>query len=384
MESKRIKVLFPYVEAGFGHITPLKSMKNAFEKKYGDQYEIVETYFYTQTGNEDLKKFNDLLCQQVRMHNKCHLYGIANTIAVLVFGGRVCNWFCMKAIRPKAYKAGMEYLKSFNCDVVVSTHWATNYYAMKMEDRPLTIIYNPDIYRNLLFEYPADLVLTPSEEICKKVVKRTKFTEDSFQPCAIAISENAKNRETDKKLLQKSLGFDNDNFTICISEGGYGIGRMERIIKKLIKLDKPYNIIAICGRNEDLFHDLEKTKRGKNLKLVNVPLCENIIPYLSACDLYLGKGGANSLAEAVYCGAPMIITGEATLIEHGNAKFYKKEGCALRIRKVRKIVKKIIYLSEHQDELDRMKANVDRIHPIFDSEKLADQIHEFVQTHIKK
>ena len=34
---KKIRVLFPYVEAGFGHIMPMKSIDRAFRAKYGDK-----------------------------------------------------------------------------------------------------------------------------------------------------------------------------------------------------------------------------------------------------------------------------------------------------------------------------------------------------------
>ena len=47
MESnKKYKVLFPFVEAGFGHIMPLKSVSDAFEQKYGDKVEILKPYFF--------------------------------------------------------------------------------------------------------------------------------------------------------------------------------------------------------------------------------------------------------------------------------------------------------------------------------------------------
>ena len=51
--SKKIKVLFPFVEAGFGHIMATKSICDAFEKKYGDYCEIVRrNFFKTITSRE--------------------------------------------------------------------------------------------------------------------------------------------------------------------------------------------------------------------------------------------------------------------------------------------------------------------------------------------
>ena len=45
------KVVFPFVEAGFGHIMTEKSIADAFEKKYGDLCEVERTDFYKNGGN---------------------------------------------------------------------------------------------------------------------------------------------------------------------------------------------------------------------------------------------------------------------------------------------------------------------------------------------
>ena len=54
---KKIKVLFPFVEAGFGHIIAEKSIADAFEKKYGDYCEVVRSYFYKESGDKAMQKF---------------------------------------------------------------------------------------------------------------------------------------------------------------------------------------------------------------------------------------------------------------------------------------------------------------------------------------
>ena len=45
MEKKKLKVVFPFVEAGLGHIMTEKSIADAFENKYGEYFEIVRTNF---------------------------------------------------------------------------------------------------------------------------------------------------------------------------------------------------------------------------------------------------------------------------------------------------------------------------------------------------
>ena len=46
----KIKVLFPFIEAGFGHIMTEKSICDSFEKKYGDRVEVIRNDFYKNSG----------------------------------------------------------------------------------------------------------------------------------------------------------------------------------------------------------------------------------------------------------------------------------------------------------------------------------------------
>lgn len=383
MNGTKKKILFPYVEAGFGHIVPLKSIKNAFETRYGDEFEIIETNFYTETNDKNLKRFNDLLCSQVRMHNRSHLYGHASTAAEKFWGAKLSNWFVMKAIRRKAYKAAMAYMNELKPDIVVSSHWATNYYAMQMEQRPMSIVYVPDAYINKLFRYPADLVLTHTDVGYAQVIKSKRFNYRNLKVCKNAISSDVNTVNIDKSFQRKELGIDKNKFTVCISEGGYGIGKMGKIIDRLIKLDKPYTVIAVCGRNKKLYEQLSKKKTGANLRLVVVPLTHHIMPYLIASDLYCGKAGANSMGEAAYFAIPTIITGEATFIEEGNAKYYESVGCACRIKKANKIVEKIIELDENRNQLLAMKHKAEGIKKDFGADDIAEKIHAFIKDNIK-
>ena len=49
-------------------------------------------------------------------------------------------------------------------DVVISTHWATNYYAEQMENKPYTVMYIPDAHANALFRYKSDFSLISMKE----------------------------------------------------------------------------------------------------------------------------------------------------------------------------------------------------------------------------
>lgn len=47
------------MEAGLGHIMPLNSIADEFEKLYGDKVEVVRSRFFTESGDPDLMRYEE-------------------------------------------------------------------------------------------------------------------------------------------------------------------------------------------------------------------------------------------------------------------------------------------------------------------------------------
>ena len=62
---KKPRVVFPFTEAGMGHIMPLRSIADAFEKKYGDKAEVVRSEFFSETNEKPLMDFEMQMCEFV-------------------------------------------------------------------------------------------------------------------------------------------------------------------------------------------------------------------------------------------------------------------------------------------------------------------------------
>lgn len=56
MSERKPRVVFPFVEAGFGHIMAEKSIADAFEKKYGEYFEVVRSDFFKESGSKAMLK----------------------------------------------------------------------------------------------------------------------------------------------------------------------------------------------------------------------------------------------------------------------------------------------------------------------------------------
>ena len=164
MSDRKPRVVFPFVEAGFGHIMAEKSIADAFEKKYGKYCEVIRSDFFKETGSEAMAKFEKRLCNEVRLYNKCNFYGYLNIACMNLFGSRIASWFVMSKLYKDLFKDSMAHMRELRPDCVVSTHWATNYYAERLDRKPLTVMYGPDAHLNAMFRYPCDLATISIKE----------------------------------------------------------------------------------------------------------------------------------------------------------------------------------------------------------------------------
>ncbi len=377
----KIRVLFPYVEAGFGHIMPMKSIDRAFRAKYGDKVEVVSSKFYTETNDSNLIKYEKMISRQVRLYNRAPLIGHLGSLASAVFGVRLSTFACMKLMSPIACKKGIEHMRELKPDIVFSTHWASNYCAEKLskEEKPYTVMYCPDAQLNELFEYPCDLMLISMPYGYEKALRKKRYNIHNFKMVPFLIRNEAFEIDTDKKRLRKKLGLPEDNFTVVLAEGGYGIGKMDKMTRELLKEKIPLTVIAVCGTNKKLYDRMKEYKSTEYVKFQPFSFVENILEYEAAADIFCGKSG-NILAESTFFGNPSIVTHCANLIEHNIADHYMNTvGCTIKQFNVKKAVALIRDFARDESLIKPYRDAAVSYHGNFGAEKTADLLWEIIK-----
>ncbi len=317
------RVVFPFTEAGLGHIMPMNSIADEFEKLYGDRVEVVRSDFFRETGDKRLIAYEKELAVNVVRYNKRPSLGYFATLNMRFWGTRISSWGAVDFIGKGALSAGVKHMTDLKPDLVVSTHWATNYYAMKMKDRPLTVMYCPDVWLNTLFRYPCDLTLLSMPVGYEKALKHKKrFNKDNLKLVPFLIRNEAFEITADKAELRRKTGLDPDRFTVLVADGGYGIGKCEKTCKELLKRDLPINLIAVCGKNEELYGRLSEMSSLGNTAFKPFGLAENMLELIASADVTCGKSGASLMAEPCFFGVPQIITQYACEIEKRIGEYY--------------------------------------------------------------
>ncbi len=374
------KVVFPLVEAGMGHIIPSNSIANAFEKKYGKYTEVSRPYFFKDSGDKALIKMEQSFVNDVIRANKHTSWGMFETFMMDITHYKVLQNLFSSVQSKKMRQKLISRMESFRADLVLNTHISTALIAKEVtNNKPIITVYNPDVMIQPFYHGYCDMVMVSSERGYDKVIGKFGYTDENLKLVTFPIREEAYKFSKDKKENRKRLALAENKLTIVLFEGGYGLGKMKKICKRLLKTDLDANVVAICGKNEKLYNDLKKLKPHPNIKFVVEGFCPCTLDYLAAADIFMGKSGASSVAEPAFFGVAEIITKHATTIEKNNSLYYVEDvKCALNVLNPSKAVKTVKKLDADRALLKKMQDNALAIHDRYGSEEIADHLWDLL------
>lgn len=166
----------------------------------------------------------------------------------------------------------------------------------------------------------------------------------------------------DKTAMREKYGLAKDKLTIMVSAGGFGVGNVEHLLRALSDLKTPAQILAICGRNEELKTKLEKLSASAlNNEIVTfkpIGYTTAMDEYMSASDLIVGKPGGLTTSEAMAKNLIFVIVNPIPGQEERNSDHLLEKGCAVRCNNLPALAFKIDELINDCERFERMKANV--------------------------
>ncbi|HRH46418.1 MAG TPA: glycosyltransferase [Pyrinomonadaceae bacterium] len=166
----------------------------------------------------------------------------------------------------------------------------------------------------------------------------------------------------DKTAIREKYGLDKDKLTIMVSAGGFGVGNIEHLLQALSELETPAQILAICGRNEELQKKLEKlaVEKLNNERVTFKPIgfTREMDQYMSASDLIVGKPGGLTTSEALAKGLIFCVVNPIPGQEERNSDHLLEKGCAIKCNNLPILAYKIDSLVQDKVRFEKMKQNV--------------------------
>ncbi|MBQ7375276.1 MAG: O-antigen ligase family protein [Clostridia bacterium] len=365
-KNEKPRVVFTYIEAGKGHIVPTRTVCDAFRAKYGDKVELIESKFFTETGNPDMQKTEKLFTRAVKNQNRSPLLSILCKLGNLIAGDNFALQVLLSqtASGRKTAPLAIKHMEELDAHLVYTAHWATPYYINKMKTpRPYTICFCPDVYSNGAFDVDCNNFLISSDVGEKKISRIRMYAGGNITKIPFPARPEIAELKGKKVQLREELGLDRDRFTVSLSDGGYGMARLGDTVRAIVEsADLPITVVALCGTNETLckqLTELAKSHPNDNVELVVLGFTEKIVEYIAASDLYVGKSGANSIAEPASLGVPIIVNKCSTYIETGIKNYYVRNlGGAMYIPSAKRAARKVLELAHNPEKLEPYRNNL--------------------------
>jgi processive 1,2-diacylglycerol beta-glucosyltransferase len=168
----------------------------------------------------------------------------------------------------------------------------------------------------------------------------------------------------DKVAMRKQLGLAPDRTTILLSAGGFGVGPVEHIVSTLTTLERPAQVVAVCGRNAELLARMKKlaaASKARRGTLVPIGYTTAMDEYMSASDVLVGKPGGLTTSEALAKGLLPVIVNPIPGQEERNSDHLLEEGAAIRCNNLPVLAWKLDRLLDDAPRVARMRQNVARL-----------------------
>jgi processive 1,2-diacylglycerol beta-glucosyltransferase len=165
----------------------------------------------------------------------------------------------------------------------------------------------------------------------------------------------------DRSVARRSLRLDAAAPVVLLATGGYGVGPVGQLVRELLALERPWQLVAIAGKGEEVKKSLDELARAAGVlasgqpRLVSVGFTTQMDQYMAAADLLVGKAGGLTTSEALARHLPMALIEPIPGQEFRNADHLLENGTAIRCNNLPAAAWKIAALLEDRARTDRMR-----------------------------
>jgi 1,2-diacylglycerol 3-beta-galactosyltransferase len=223
-----------------------------------------------------------------------------------------------------------ERIRTLDPDLLISVHPLLNHITARAirdsgRPRPLVTVVTDLIDLHRGWACPsASLIAVPTEQarvaVLRHHVRRERVRLLGF-PVDLRFRPPAPG---EREALRRSLGLDEHRHTLLVTAGGEGSGGLLRQVRALAWDPHPWQVIAVCGRNEHLRSRLARLRFGTPTLVLG--FVESMPDLMRASDMVVGKAGPGAIAEALATELPLVVTSYLPGQETANVRFVAESG----------------------------------------------------------
>jgi 1,2-diacylglycerol 3-beta-galactosyltransferase len=392
--SERIPtILFLIADTGAGHRSAANAIRNAMlllTRENSAQMPSTQTALASGKGQfsnyriEIVDAFAE--CSRFPLRNWINLYGPAIKYNPALYGGvyHITNHpFSFETAehvaRPFLRRGLIYLLRVMQPDVIVSIHPLLNHATLRalralgVRVPFITVVTDLVSVHYSWIAREVDCCIVPTEEARQLALKRGVAPE-RVRLLGMPIDPRFSAIPADRATLRARLHLEPALPVVLLVGGGEGTGGLYRAVRAIARARLPVQLLVVTGRNRRLYERLAQIQDRLGTPVTLFGFVRTMPDLMRAADVIVTKAGPGTIAEAMACGLPIVLTGAVPGQEEGNIAYVTKNGLGLLAETSLELVTALRrLLAPDAAELRQMQANVARLsrpHASFDIARL--------------
>lgn len=169
----------------------------------------------------------------------------------------------------------------------------------------------------------------------------------------------------DEGAFRETHGLRPDRPIVLVSAGALGVGPAEHVARFLAMLRTPCQVVIVCGKREGLIGRVEARLKGAepkpHLSFQTIGFTTEMHRWMRVADVFVGKPGGLTTAEALACGLPFVVISPIPGQEERNSDHLLEKGVAIRCNELTTMPFKLDGLLQDPRRMEAMRLSAIRL-----------------------
>ena len=165
----------------------------------------------------------------------------------------------------------------------------------------------------------------------------------------------------DQGECRKIHGLTGERPVVLQLAGGFGVGPIEQLYRKVLSVERPIDVVVVAGKNEEARKQVEAVEVPPRHRAKVMGFTDKMDELMAAADVVVSKPGGLTSSEVLARGAAMIIVNPIPGQESRNSDYLLENGAALKVNNTATLPLKLSALLDDPKKLASLKANARRI-----------------------
>ena len=227
---------------------------------------------------------------------------------------------------PLIHNGLLQLITNVQPDVIVSIHAMLNHVTIEaLRDLQLKIPFITVVTDLISVHYAwyapgADCYIVPTEH-AKQLYLERGLDPERVRVLGMPIDPKFTRPTESKEELRRKFGLAQDLPVVLLVGGGEGSGGLQEAVRAISRAHLPVQMLIVTGRNKRLYAHLQRTRSSLHVPAKVFGFVQNMPEMMRASDVIVTKAGPGTIAEAMACDLPIILSGYVPGQEEGNVDY---------------------------------------------------------------